>query len=91
MEKSEIWRHVHAERAALAATLAELPAADWERESLCTGWTVHDVAAHVISTPQTGWSAVAAMSARNLGRGYNTMIYREVKRRAAREIGRAHV
>jgi uncharacterized protein (TIGR03083 family) len=84
MDSTEVWRHIHAERAALATTLAGLPAADWSHPSLCTGWTVHDVAAHVISTPQIGWRDLAAMSARNLGRGYNRMIFREVKRLGAR-------
>lgn len=85
MDKTEIWRHIHAEREALAANLADLPAAEWSRPSLCTGWTVHDVAAHVISTPQIGWSDIAAMTLRSPGRGYNTIIYRQVKRLGARE------
>ncbi|HYG95378.1 MAG TPA: maleylpyruvate isomerase family mycothiol-dependent enzyme [Nocardioides sp.] len=85
MEKSEVWRHIHAERAALAATLADLPPEDWQHDTLCPGWTVHDIAAHVISVPQIGWRDVVAMSARNFGRGYNTMIFREVKRISARK------
>lgn len=85
MDETEIWRHIHVERVALAATLADLAVEDWSRPSLCTGWTVHDVAAHVISTPQIGWGDIAAMSARSLGRGYNTMIFRAVKRLGASE------
>ena len=85
MDKAEVWRHIHAERAALAGTLAALPENDWSHDTLCAGWTVHDVAAHVISTPQIGWSDIAAMSARNLGRSYNTMIFRETKRLSAQE------
>ncbi|MCX8563582.1 maleylpyruvate isomerase family mycothiol-dependent enzyme [Mycolicibacterium mucogenicum] len=80
MDKAALWRHIHAERAALAATLAELDDGDWSHDTLCPGWTVLDVAAHVISTPQIGWRRLAQMTARNLGRGYNTMIFREVKR-----------
>lgn len=80
MDKDAIWKHIHAERAALAATLATLTPEQWEHESLCAGWTVKDVAAHVISTPQIGFGDVVRMSARNLGRGYNSMIFREVKR-----------
>ncbi|KRA38475.1 MULTISPECIES: maleylpyruvate isomerase family mycothiol-dependent enzyme [unclassified Nocardioides] len=85
MEKAELWRHIHAERAALASLLAELPDEDWSHDTLCPGWTVHDVAAHVISTPQIGWRDMGGLLARNLGRGYNTMIFREVKRIGARE------
>jgi uncharacterized protein (TIGR03083 family) len=51
----------------------------WAHESLCAGWTVKDVAAHVISNPQIRLRDVAAMSARNVGRSYNTMVYRSVK------------
>jgi uncharacterized protein (TIGR03083 family) len=85
MDKEEVWRHIHAERAALASTLAELPVEDWSHATLCPGWTVHDVAAHVISTPQIGWGEIATMSVRNFGRSYNRMIFREVKRLGARE------
>lgn len=85
MDKATVWAHIHAERTALAATLAELDAADWAHDSLCPGWTVHDVAAHVISNPQIGWGQLAGLTARNLGRGCNTMIFREVKRLGARE------
>lgn len=83
MDRDRIWQHIHAERSALAATLAELTPEEWEHDSLCTGWTVKDVAAHVISTPKLGAGEVLAMSARNLGRGYNAMIFREVKRLSA--------
>ncbi|TNM36571.1 maleylpyruvate isomerase family mycothiol-dependent enzyme [Nocardioides albidus] len=85
MDKAELWRHIHAERAALAELLAGLDEDQWRHPTLCPGWTVHDVAAHVISTPQIGWAAMPGMMARNFGRGYNTMIFREVKRLSARE------
>ena len=84
MDKATIWQHIHDERRAIAATLADLDADQWEEPSLCQGWSVKDVAAHVISTPQTGWSQMPPMMARNLGRGFNSMIFREVKRLGAR-------
>lgn len=85
MDRAGIWRHIHEERTAFATLLAELPEVDWSHDTLCPGWTVHDVAAHVISTPQLGWGAMGAMALRNVGRGYNTMIFREVKRLGSRE------
>lgn len=42
------------ERADLAAFLATLTPAQWETESLCTGWTVKDVVAHIISYEELG-------------------------------------
>lgn len=85
MDRDVLWGHIHAERRALAHTLRELPVEEWEHASLCEGWTVKDVAAHVISNPQIGWSAMPGMMARNFGRSYNTMIFREVKRLGANQ------
>jgi len=85
MDHEHLWQHIHAERASLAANLSGLDDDQWAHDTLCPGWTVKDVAAHVISTPQIGWRQMPAMAARNFGRGYNTMIYREVKRLGARE------
>ena len=47
MESDEVWGHIDRERAYLADLLESLPAEDWARQSLCEGWTVRDVGAHV--------------------------------------------
>ncbi len=52
LSRSEIWAFVHGERRTLAAVLATLSAEEWAAESLCSGWTVKDVAAHVIAHPE---------------------------------------
>lgn len=44
---SEIWPLVHAERLALIDDLGTLDPDQWEVPSLCDGWSVHDVAAHL--------------------------------------------
>jgi uncharacterized protein (TIGR03083 family) len=44
---TDIWPRVHAERAALAADLADLPTERWSTPSLCTGLTVREVLAHL--------------------------------------------
>lgn len=80
MDTGTVWAHIHAERRALRGTLAALPDTAWSRDSVCPGWTVKDVAAHVIAHPQLGWRQLAGMTARNAGRGYNSMIFREVRR-----------
>ncbi len=43
-----------AERADLAAFLATLTPQQWDAPSLCSGWTVKDVVAHVISYEELG-------------------------------------
>jgi uncharacterized protein (TIGR03083 family) len=47
---SDIWPVVHAERRALAADLADLSPEQWQTPSLCAGWSVHDVLAHMVAT-----------------------------------------
>ncbi|WP_323847463.1 maleylpyruvate isomerase family mycothiol-dependent enzyme [Allosaccharopolyspora coralli] len=42
------------ERAELADFLAGLTPQQWRTPSLCTGWTVHDVVAHVVSYEEHG-------------------------------------
>ena len=66
----QVWRWIDAERRAMAATLAALPRESWDRPSLCDGWTIKDV----------GWRDLVVMTGRNLGRGYNSMVRREVQR-----------
>ena len=51
--KSDIWPMVHAERAALIEDLEHLDDAQWALPSLCDGWTVHDVVAHMVDTART--------------------------------------
>ncbi len=46
---SDIWPLVHAERKALADDLSALTPEQWQTPSLCAGWTVHDVLAHLTS------------------------------------------
>lgn len=41
---------VHAERAALIDDLAGLDAQQWQQQSLCDQWSVHDVLAHLVDT-----------------------------------------
>jgi uncharacterized protein (TIGR03083 family) len=47
MELDAIWRAIDAERASLADLLDGLSPAEWAAPSLCDGWRVGDVAAHL--------------------------------------------
>lgn len=58
--KNDVWPLVHAERAALIADLAVLPKEAWSTPSLCEGWTVHDVVAHLVNTAKTSRRAFVA-------------------------------
>lgn len=51
--KSVVWPVVHAEREALVRDLESIAPAQWATPSLCAGWTVHDVLAHMIDVATT--------------------------------------
>lgn len=50
---NDIWPLVHTERHALIADLEGLTEEQWARPSLCPGWTVHDVAAHLVDVAES--------------------------------------
>lgn len=65
MNKDAIWDLVHAERLALIDDLSPLAPGDWEQPSTAAGWSVHDVAAHLIdnayaSAPVLFWAMLRA-------------------------------
>ncbi len=47
---SDLWAAIAAERGALAGDLADLTPAQWDTPSLCAGWTVRDIVAHLSAT-----------------------------------------
>ncbi|MEP7765787.1 maleylpyruvate isomerase family mycothiol-dependent enzyme [Sanguibacter sp. 25GB23B1] len=51
---AEIWQTVHAERRRLSDDLSGLQDEQWLTPSLCPGWDVHDVVAHLVDTAKTG-------------------------------------
>lgn len=65
LSKADVWKLVHAERQLLLDDLADLSGSQWEMSSLCPGWSVHDVLAHIVDAAETGklsfvWSMVRA-------------------------------
>ena len=50
MAGTDPWPVIHAERKSLAADLDGLSDQAWATPSLCTGWTVRDVVAHMTAT-----------------------------------------
>jgi len=51
---TSVWPAVHAERQALADDVKALTDEQWSTPSLCIGWTVRDVLAHMTATANTG-------------------------------------
>jgi len=46
---SDVWPIVNAERQSLAGDLADLSPDQWATRSLCDGWDVHHVLAHLVA------------------------------------------
>lgn len=47
MDSNEVWRHIDEERSRVADLCEDLSDDEWRTPSLCTAWTVRDVAAHL--------------------------------------------
>jgi uncharacterized protein (TIGR03083 family) len=52
-ERMAIWGAVHQERRRLVRDLEGIAAEQWRAPSLCSGWSVHDVLAHLIDSATT--------------------------------------
>lgn len=59
-----LWRTVDSQRLRTADLLASLSPEQWDHQSLCDGWTVRHVAAH-LTTQQDGLGTTLAFMARN--------------------------
>jgi len=82
VDRDAIVRAIEAERRELADLLDRLTPADWDVASLCRGWTVRDVVAHMTLT--TRLSRAAAVFGVLRARGdINRMIGDAARRRAA--------
>ena len=57
MEPSKVWTAIDDQRRALVHLLEGLPEQEWRQPSLCAGWTVRQVAAH-LALQNTTWAAM---------------------------------
>ena len=56
IDLKDVWPSVREERLALVTDLERLTHAQWLASSLCAGWTVHDVVAHLVDSAKTSVS-----------------------------------
>jgi uncharacterized protein (TIGR03083 family) len=80
MKDDEIWAAIDAHRLRTAELLEQLSDADWVHPSLCDGWTVRDVAAH-LTLQQLSLGDAFLEAARHPG-GMNRMIREWARHRA---------
>ena len=81
MDDDAVWAAIDRQRLATADLLDGLTDEQWNHASLCEGWTVRDVAAH-LTLQQVGLGAAVLMGMRHPG-GLNRMIRTSARSRAA--------
>ncbi len=88
MNENEIWQTIDSERAATAELLAGLTDAEWTQPSLCGGWTVREVAAHLTLGPRVtiGEAIKGFVKARGNFNRFVDQTAREAARRPTAEI-----
>lgn len=86
MNRDDVWRAIDDRRLSLAKVLDELTEAEWQQPSLCSGWTVRDVTAH-LTLQQVGLLEAVSGFIRAPGR-LNRVIQDTARRRARMPIER---
>ncbi|HUQ60194.1 maleylpyruvate isomerase family mycothiol-dependent enzyme [Lentzea sp.] len=86
MDETRIWQTIDSERAATADLLAGLTDAQWTHPSLCDGWTVREVAAHLSLAPRMRVRDALGAFVRARG-SFNRMIDQTARAEARRPTG----
>jgi uncharacterized protein (TIGR03083 family) len=66
LDRDTVWQAIDAQRLILATLLERLSDDEWQHPSLCEGWTIRDVAAH-LTLQQVGLGDAIAMMLRGRG------------------------
>ncbi|MGZ8813108.1 MAG: maleylpyruvate isomerase family mycothiol-dependent enzyme [Mycobacterium sp.] len=74
MQSDTIWRRIDEQRSRLADMFDDIDAAQWSTPSLCEGWTVRDVAAHLTHSHMSKQRIV--VEAVRSGFRFNAMVHR---------------
>lgn len=82
MDDDDVWAVIDLQRRRTADLLAGLSGEQWDHSSLCEGWTVRDVAAH-LTLQQMGLGAALLSALRHSG-GLNHIILESARDRARR-------
>jgi len=87
MDEETSWAVIARQRLALADLLDDLSGDEWERPSLCAGWRVRDVAAHVAMAPQPPGAAAMLGAAVRARGSFDRLNHDMAVRHAARPTG----
>ncbi|SDF32843.1 TIGR03083 family protein [Lentzea fradiae] len=85
MDDTTMWQRIDSERAATANLLTSLTDAQWAHPSLCEGWTVREVAAHLTLGPRMGLGGTLAAFVKARG-SFNRMVDQTARAEARRPV-----
>jgi uncharacterized protein (TIGR03083 family) len=83
MDRDRVLLWTRSERLSVACLLEDLAVHEWRADSLCAGWTVHDVAAHLTLSTRTTFLGTLRGAVRARG-DWNRMEFDAARERAAR-------
>ncbi|MGX1809991.1 maleylpyruvate isomerase family mycothiol-dependent enzyme [Nocardia sp. NPDC055321] len=83
MDRETSWQVIEQQRLAIADMLADLTPEQWDTPSLCAGWRVREVAAHVAFTPTPPAAKVMLATAIRTRGNYNRFIDTLTREQAA--------
>ena len=84
MEADEVWRTIDQQRSELADLMDDFTEAEWDTPSLCVGWRVREVAAH-LTLAQLGLLPALGATIR-AGGSFDRMIHDTAVRQARRPV-----
>ncbi|WP_067574692.1 maleylpyruvate isomerase family mycothiol-dependent enzyme [Nocardia acidivorans] len=83
MDRETSWQIIEQQRLAIADLLADLTPEQWQTPSLCAGWSVRQVAAHIACVPQPSSLTTLLGTAIRARGDYNRLIDRITRDYAA--------
>jgi uncharacterized protein (TIGR03083 family) len=63
LDRDQVWQAIDTQRTDLTVLLEDLSDDEWQQPSLCPGWTVRDVAAHLTLIGEGAAALAAHLSA----------------------------
>jgi uncharacterized protein (TIGR03083 family) len=86
LDRDQVWQVIDEHRISVAGLLEQLSDEEWRQPSLCAGWTIRDVAAH-LTLQQLGPGGIIATMAKWRGSIDRTICYAARQRAAAWPTG----
>lgn len=87
MDTEHTWQVIEQQRLAIADLLDGLTAAQWESPSLCAGWRIRDVAAHLTAVSQPPSPGSLLVDGVRAGGSFHRLNTLATRRRALRPTG----